>query len=231
MVSGPRSRRGGWSRRCARTPSSCRRCTGPTAPPSSPVTSRSPAGRPRHSFLRAALLYNLWTTQHIYKRAVCGRERRGAAASARSTASCSTSAMTRPASAPARPAPAPCSLVKFRKLSRRKSRILNRGPPRGYRKMMILLFLNLSLVLTFFYNAGADHHSKFDNFAGRVFEISREYTEATRPLPLLIQLLLKRPSCGQFPPVVMWSSSKSVVVLFLWSSHLHVLSASALLPL
>ena len=27
--------------------------------------------------------------------------------------------------------------------------------------------------------------AKFENFAWRVFEISREYTEATRPLPLL----------------------------------------------
>ena len=54
---------------------------------------------------------------------------------------------------------------------------------------------------------------KFENIAGRVFKISREYTEATRPLPLLTNTAAAKTRI-LFPPIVLWSSSKSLVILF-----------------
>ena len=48
----------------------------------------------------------------------------------------------------------------------------------------------------------ADQRSEIWNFTGKIFEISREYTGATRPLPLLTHT---NAFGTAFPPVDLWS--------------------------
>ena len=76
---------------------------------------------------------------------------------------------------------------------------------------------------------GAIPFSKFENFGGRIIDISRKYMGATRPFPLLTNKAAARTSflrsiSPRSSAVVLFLRSSS----FLRSSYLAVLSSSAL---
>ena len=106
----------------------------------------------------------------------------------------------------ARGASPPCILVKFRKFP---------SEIREFRK----------------WNRSDTDPTRILEFRWEIFEISREYTGAMRPLPLLTHANAAK---TEFPPVDLWSTDFAVSglqIADLWSTGFKSFSASALLQL